>query len=85
MKRDWRTYLYAAGIFAVVVFCLWAVFKPEPPPGEPAVYERIRSLTDCSALQQEFDTAAASHDRGGGEVATSYMQAAQDRMRQLGC
>lgn len=59
-------------------------------PGNPAVYDRIDGLSDCGALQQEFDTAAAGHDRATpgsdqAEAATSYMQAAQDRMDELGC
>lgn len=59
-------------------------------PGSPAVYERISSTDDCAALQQEFDTASANHDRaaaGSDEAttATAYMKAAQDRMETVGC
>jgi len=59
-------------------------------PGNPKVYDRIASLTDCAALQQEFDTAAASHDRAAAgsdqaEAATSYMEAADDRLKELNC
>lgn len=47
-------------------------------------------LTDCAAVQQEFDTAAASNDRaeaGTDEAVTTlaYMQAAQDRLEELDC
>lgn len=58
--------------------------------GNPAVYERILNLTDCAALQQEFDRATANNDRA--EPGTDehrwtlgYMTAAQDRMDAVGC
>ena len=61
-------------------------------PGDPAVYSRIGSLTSCSALQSEFNAADARHGaaiRNGhndqAEVETSYMQAADQRMRTIGC
>jgi hypothetical protein len=62
------------------------------PPGDQAVYARIAGMTDCAALQKEFDTAATNHDadlkRGTldlAKISTAYMQAAQDRMRAVGC
>ncbi len=59
-------------------------------PGNPVVYERIQSLTDCVALQTEFDTAAGNHDRAeagssAAEAATGYMEAADERMKELDC
>jgi len=59
-------------------------------PGEPDVYARIAAETDCAALQDEFDTADAAHERAdagshAAEVALSYMQAADDRMEEVGC
>ena len=65
---------------------------PDPRPGSPAVYQRIAGLRDCAALQKEFDTAAATGDRERAasridmaRLSTSYMDAADARMRQLGC
>lgn len=51
------------------------------------MYTRIASLTDCAQLQREFDLAEATHQRGGtwGPIGTAYMQAADTRMRQVGC
>jgi len=59
-------------------------------PGLPAVYTRIRRLTDCAALQAEFDTADANadlqHELGRlGTVSISYMEVALERMEQFGC
>lgn len=67
---------------------------PSPPttkpnkygPGNPAVYERIASETDCATLQKDFDTAEANHrrdvERGTPEFAkmgTGFMAAATPR------
>lgn len=65
--------------------------RPEPArPGSPDVYRRIASLTNCAKLQREFDIAADNadrlHDAGGtAPVPLAYMDAADDRMRSLGC
>lgn len=48
------------------------------PETNKAVVERIEALTDCLALQAEFDTA----DRNGR---TDYMEVADERMREVGC
>lgn len=61
-----------------------------PLIGNPAVYQRIASESDCGALQAEFDTAGADHDRAvpGSEAAlwsTAYMEAADARMKAVGC
>jgi hypothetical protein len=59
----------------------------ESRPGDPAVYARIAKMTDCDALQEQFDLAERTHQRGGewGPIGTAYMQAADDRMREVGC
>ena len=54
----------------------------ESRPGNPDVYERIESETDCAALQEEFDTAEAGPP---SEWKVPYMEAADARMRELGC
>jgi hypothetical protein len=66
--------------------------QTETRPGSAAVYERIGALTDCSALQAEFDRAHVYHSRemNAGDVdmakvSTSYMEAADARMQELGC
>ena len=62
------------------------------PPGRAEVYERIAALTDCAALQREFDQAEtngrAARARGDldlSRISTSYMEAADKRMREAGC
>jgi hypothetical protein len=66
--------------------------QPSARPGSAAVYERIAALTDCAALQREFDTAEANgaRDRAAGkaeqaEWSVAYMKAADERMRALRC
>jgi hypothetical protein len=60
--------------------------------GNPAVYQRINAMTDCAAIQVEFDTAEANHrrDLDSGEldlavIDTSHMSAADERMRAINC
>lgn len=63
---------------------------PEERLGDPAVYQRIESLTDCADVQEEFDVAAV-HNEGSEpgterfEVTLEYMKAAQDRLEELEC
>jgi hypothetical protein len=59
-------------------------------PGSQGVYQRIAGLTDCTAIQAEFDQAYADHEAApagsqGREWTVGYMSAAQDRMKALGC
>ena len=57
-------------------------------PAEQATVNRIESLTDCDALQREFDIA---YDNRGEPLTDRhrrsqiYMDTADDRMRSLGC
>ena len=64
----------------------------ETRPGSAVVYQRIEALTNCSALQRQFDIADRNHeiqkDRGNlslMEASTSYMEASNARMEELGC
>ena len=80
----------AVGIIVVVTSAGGGV---KSRPGSPAVYSRIEGLTSCSELQAEFDTAAANYDSRGLKTCRtdlaaadrSYMEAANERMRELGC
>lgn len=72
-----RTLLAAGGVVLILAGCS----APAEPVGNPEVLERIGGMEDCTALQQEFDTADAS----SGEAATAYMKAADERMREVGC
>ena len=81
-------------LIALLLVACTPTIQPAPDraaePGSPAVYARIRSLSDCDALQAEFDQAAANHDAAepGSDAAvwsTSYMVAADARMREVGC
>jgi hypothetical protein len=51
------------------------------------MYQRIEAMTDCNQLQAEFDLAERTHQRGGecGPIGTAYMEAADKRMREVGC
>ncbi|MDP9359637.1 MAG: hypothetical protein M3R02_30990 [Chloroflexota bacterium] len=62
----------------------------EVPAGNPDVYARIGTLTDCAALQGEWQKAAAENE--GARLGTllyeetlGYMAAAQARMEECGC
>lgn len=46
--------------------------------GNPDVYDRLLKLTDCPALQDEFNIAEENTNIG-------YMKAADQRMREIGC
>ena len=59
-------------------------------PGDPRVYARIASLTDCVALQGEFDTSFNNNQRqnpGTALYATTlaYMSAADDQLKAAKC
>jgi hypothetical protein len=62
----------------------------ENKPGDPAVYDRIESLTDCETLQGEFKIAMNNTEARLAadplrDVSLSYAEAALDRMTELGC
>lgn len=58
--------------------------------GSAAVHNRIEAMTDCAALQREFDTAYDNADRqpAGSDlsrVSVSYGKTANRRMEEIGC
>jgi hypothetical protein len=58
--------------------------------GSSAVYSRIDRMTDCAALQAEFDTASANNYReepgsASFQATLGYMRAADNRMEEVGC
>lgn len=62
----------------------------EGRPGNPTVYQRIETTEDCTVLQDEFDTAMENVERypAGSpqrDVPMEYAEAADERMRDLGC
>lgn len=50
-----------------------------------AVLTRIGSMTDCDALQAEFDQAEANWKSFGHSYSIDYMNAADSRMKAVGC
>lgn len=88
----------AIGCLAVAVLALVALGYAatrggsSARPGSPDVYARIAASSDCTALQKEFDQADANgkRDRASGRTeqarwSSGYMDAADARMRQIGC
>ncbi len=80
------------GALAIAVVALAGVLvvSEDPPPGNPAVYERIGAMTDCVELQAEFDRAMGNHNRSGiGTEARrwtlAYARTADKRMSKVGC
>lgn len=56
--------------------------------GNPDVYARILAMTDCAALQNEFDQAEDNLQEPGTPQyrwGLGYMKASDDRMREIGC
>src|SRR5687768_13188325 len=58
--------------------------------GNADVYNAILSLTDCAALQEQFDIASENNQREtpgtpGHKQTLGYMTAADDRMKGLNC
>jgi hypothetical protein len=55
-------------------------------PGNPDVYARINAMTYCAAPQQEFDQADANRSISSDpSIQTAYMEAADARMKEVGC
>jgi hypothetical protein len=88
----WKTNLIIVAGAVLIAVCAFAVTRDNDRPGSPDVYSRIEGLTSCSALQGEFNAAAANHQRDIArgrtdlaEIDTSYMKVAEDRMKELGC
>lgn len=77
-------------IACLAVVALAACSSGDDKPGNAAVYDRIGSLTDCSAVQAEFNAAFDTSERTEGgtdehEAAVGYMEAANDKLESLGC
>jgi len=76
---------------AITTASLAACGGTNSKPGNQAVYDRIANMTDCAALQQQFDVADANHTRDLkrnldlAKIDTSYMNAAEKRMEDVGC
>ena len=95
-QRRLLTILGVVVVFVVAFSFLRGTFAggptpaPVAQPGSQAVYERIAADTDCTVLQGEFDQAYADHQTApkGSNGATwtlAYMEAANARMKALGC
>lgn len=58
-------------------------------PGQAQVYDRIEATEDCQELQETFDRAAANNETAGSaeerEWTLGYMEAADERMKAVGC
>lgn len=96
-NRRWPAILAAVGVALIALVLVFALAggdsEPAPAderPGEPASYERITALSDCSELQREFDSFMAVFDANekGTEratVALSYAEHAEARRQELDC
>lgn len=89
----WLKWAISIGLAIIIGIVLMVASGGGPSserPGNPAVYDRIASETDCATLQGEFDVADARHSlleagSTAAVIATSYMDAAYDQMRAVGC
>ena len=84
--RNHISLLLTLALFIVAIGCSSA---PAERPGNPEVYSRIESLTDCKALQAEFNTAMDWHDRESTierkKMRLAYAKAADKRLSDIGC
>lgn len=67
-----------------------AAASPAAQPGSPAVYRKIERSTNCADLQATFTRAADNNERYDPrhplfDVTLGYMDAADARMRAVGC
>jgi hypothetical protein len=53
--------------------------------GDPAVYDEIESLTDCHELSVANSLYVQYYGETGEEKFSDYSDAAEDRMKELGC
>lgn len=76
-------------VLAVVLLFAACGEQERSRPGDPGVYQRIDSSTDCNALNAEYEAA----DRNLGTAQTeqqeawsrSYRREAHERMKAIGC
>jgi hypothetical protein len=66
--------------------------SPAERRGDPEVYARIESMDDCKQLQRQFDVFVKHHDHDlehgrldEAQDDTAYMDAADARMKAVGC
>lgn len=79
-------FLLVIGVMAALAVGIGVLGSRSEPVGNPDVYNRIASLTDCAELQREFDQADANRAISDDpSIQTEYMKAADDRMEEIGC
>jgi len=100
-NKKWIGYL-AAVFISLCIVCLVAIIAIETSDtvkrtdymsefgGSPEVYARIQSLSDCAALQSEFDQAEQNlslQEPGTQQYrwGLGYMKASDDRMKEISC
>lgn len=84
MKR-----IFALAALSTAIACS-STPKAETKPGNPEVYASIAAQTNCTKLQESFDTSMENHDRypagdSRREAPLAYANAADERMKELNC
>ena len=79
-----------AMLLAASAIILTGCSTNDAKPGNAAVYEEIAAMTDCVELQATFDRNMDDVERRDPgdplrDVVFGYANAANDRMRDLGC
>lgn len=77
----------------IAALALLLVACADPPPeqlGNPEVYTRIDTTSDCPTLQREFDVAmtnAEAREPGNEQrkISLAYAKAADARLKEVGC
>lgn len=87
MKR-WQIWAVIAVLFALGgAYGYYVIHRNDDRFGNPAVLEEIKSSTDCEELQDWSDR-PLTVDPGDDEAfdrAVGYSNAADDRMKEIGC
>ena len=99
-KKNNLVFYILAVVSSLCLICIvaivaieWSDSKPDYMSeygGSPEVYARIAALSDCAALQNEFDQAEqnlSAQDPGTPQYkwGLGYMKASDDRMKEIGC
>jgi len=87
---EWVTLCISVIALAFVFLAVACAGSANEQVGHPAVYVRIDTLTDCSVLQQEFNTAMDHAERfppgsGSRSKSLSYAEYTIKRMDEIKC
>jgi hypothetical protein len=83
----WRPYVIAAVVIALLLAVYLIAQSRNDRFGDSSTLDQIKSSTDCDELQQWADAVLATDPDSGRafDQAVGYSNAANDRMKEIGC